>query len=193
MTDFAVLDSLDGLITTDIGHTLHNLAQRVPAGQAIVEIGSYRGKSTAYLAAGAADGVPVYAVDPWEQRPLREWHHNRGRNIIKQPTLAAFTAQLQRVGLARRVTPMQGLSVDIARAYTGPPVGLLFIDGDHRADACQADFHSWRPHFAPGATVAFDDYDEQRNPGVVEAVGQLKPMFNGTPVISGRLLVTRVP
>jgi predicted O-methyltransferase YrrM len=41
---------MDGLITHEIGETLARYSARVPAGEAIVELGSYKGMSTCYLA-----------------------------------------------------------------------------------------------------------------------------------------------
>lgn len=41
---FTHIDELDGLITPEVGRVLHRYAMKVPAGQAIVELGSYHGK-----------------------------------------------------------------------------------------------------------------------------------------------------
>ena len=52
----AKLEALSGLIPHDEGLALADLAAAVPATEAIVELGSFKGKSTAYLAAGAKRG-----------------------------------------------------------------------------------------------------------------------------------------
>src|SRR5690554_3594375 len=66
---FDELGDLDGLIWKSEGARLAHLASLVPADQAIVEIGSYKGKSTAFLAAGAKAGhrPTVHAVDLWDE------------------------------------------------------------------------------------------------------------------------------
>ena len=47
---------------------LYELALKVPEGQAIIEIGSWCGRSTCALALGSKHGnnVPVYSIDPHE-------------------------------------------------------------------------------------------------------------------------------
>jgi predicted O-methyltransferase YrrM len=55
----------------------------------------------------------------------------------------------------------------------GQRVDLLFIDSSHEREATIHELRAWRPALAPGAIVAFDDYDHPNYPGVREAVAQL--------------------
>ena len=55
----------EGFLSPDECRLLQRLAGTVTAG-AIVEIGSYRGRSTVTLACGADKNVPVYAIEPHE-------------------------------------------------------------------------------------------------------------------------------
>jgi predicted O-methyltransferase YrrM len=50
---------------------------------------------------------------------------------------------------------------------------MLFVDGSHERDLTVRTFESWRPALAPGAIVAFHDYDNPRYPGVTEAIRAL--------------------
>lgn len=54
-----------------------------------------------------------------------------------------------------------------------PPPELLFIDSSHDREQTLAEFTAWRAALAPGAVVAFHDYDEPAYPGVTEAVREL--------------------
>lgn len=54
-----------------------------------------------------------------------------------------------------------------------PPAELLFIDSSHDREPTLAEFAAWRSALAPGAIVAFHDYDEPAYPGVTEAVREL--------------------
>jgi hypothetical protein len=178
---------LSGLITEEIGQTLQHLAAEVPGDQAIVEVGSFKGKSTCYLAAGgqAGEGAKVWAVDPWDTPG-----NVTGRFGFAEPsTREAFEAQVRAAQLWDCITPLQGFSIDIAARWSGPSIGLLYIDGDHSEAAVRADFDVWRPHFAPGATVVFDDLDVPRNPGVRAAIESLGIEFH---VEAERLAVHRV-
>ena len=68
-------------------------------------------------------------------------------------------------------------------------VELLYIDGSHRAPSIVATFEAWRPRLAPGAVVAFHDWDNPAYPGVREAIELLGLRGHGL----GDLFVWRAP
>jgi predicted O-methyltransferase YrrM len=55
----------------------------------------------------------------------------------------------------------------------GESVELLFIDSEHYRESVLAAFNAWRDSLAPGAAVAFHDYDHPSYPGVREAIDEL--------------------
>jgi hypothetical protein len=168
------LAKLDGLIPAEVGEHLLKLAARVPGDQAIVELGSYRGKSTCYLATGArqGNGAHVYAVDAWSEE-VSAWRH-KVLERLPSPLYADFRAQLSKAGFSdEHVTAVKSLSTMAGDHYGGPPVGLLYIDGDHSMRAAMADLRAWRAHLTDDALVVFDDYAMTQNPGVKAAVGAL--------------------
>lgn len=181
------LAELRGLITPDVGEALRVLAAAVPADEAIVEVGSYKGKSTAYLATGAKEGVgaPVFAIDAWDLPGNVYGKHGYSAPIVREE----FEAQLRAMRLWSRVTPIQGFSPEIAGEWDGPPVGLLFIDADHDEKAVRADVEAWVPHLADGHVLAFDDLDTPRNPGVRVVVDELVAAGYHLEVQAGRLAV----
>jgi predicted O-methyltransferase YrrM len=165
------LATLEGLVAPDVGEALARLASVVPADEAIVELGSYKGKSTCYLAAGSKDGfgAKVFAVDPWDTPG-----NVTGRFGFAEPsTRERFNEQIRSMRFASRVTALQGFSADVAKQWNGPWVGLLFIDGDHAESSVRTDFEAWKPNLRDGAFVVFDDYLSPRNPGVKKAVDSL--------------------
>ena len=177
-------EDLSGLIRPATGAELRRLAALVPADHAIVEIGSFRGQSSAYLAAGARDGLGahVYAVDPWDLAGNVSGKHGCTAPEIRED----FERQLRACRLWSRVTPMRAFSTDAAKAWSGPKVGLLFIDGDHTERAVRADVKAWTPHLADGAVICFDDYDTRPNPGVKIVADEM-----GCEVVAGHLAVVR--
>jgi predicted O-methyltransferase YrrM len=178
------------LITDDVGEELEAHAMWVPEDQAIVEIGSYRGGSTTRLVRGARDETAIYAVDPWEQVDVKTWCRH-----CEPVTRAEFE---ERMGLAvetGRVRILQGRSTDVAKTYDGPPIGLLFIDGDHSYAAAWGDLVAWKMHLAPKAIVAVDDYGVTRNPGVSRAVDEVVAtgLYELRDVVAGgRVAILRV-
>lgn len=182
----AKLAKLEGLIPAQVGEELYALAGVVGKLLAVVEVGSYKGKSTCYLAAGARAGfgAHVWAVDPWDLS-----HNETGRfGFAEAATREAFHRQVAAAGLRGQVTPIQGFSTEVARHFRAR-IGLLYIDGDHSFKSVLDDFQAWRPYCVEGATVVFDDYDTPRNPGVRKAIETLGLEVE---VRAGRLAVASV-
>lgn len=178
MLELEELETLDGLISAEVGELLHNQAAVVPASNAIVELGSYKGKSTAYLARGSAigHGAPVFAVDAWSEE-VSAWR-NRILERLPSATYREFIGQLRKAGVADHVNPVRSMTTLAAEMWVDElggalKVGLLYIDGDHHFDAVLADYRAWRPHLADDTLIIFDDYDQTNNPGVLAAVSAL--------------------
>jgi len=155
------LADIEGTTPFAVCRLLSDLARLVPAGQSIVEIGVYKGRTLAHLADGArkGHGALVYGVDVFDL-PVPPPGRHRVSDIHAREALRS-------TGLEDRVTIVKASSADAAAAFDGPPVGLLFLDGGHTREAVLADLRSWMRRFARIATVIFDDYDK---PGVREAV-----------------------
>jgi len=48
-------------------------------------------------------------------------------------------------------------SADTGRAWSAPPVDLVFVDGDHTEEGCALDWETWHDHVALGGHVVFHD------------------------------------
>src|SRR5262249_32952075 len=118
--------SFDGYLLGHEGPFLYQLAFSCAVPGAIVEIGSYCGRSTTWLAAGSADGpgATVYAVD-----------HHRGSEEHRasdpeHSTLDRFLCNIHRAGVDHLVQPVVQDSAGAAAEWH-KPIALLFIDGAH--------------------------------------------------------------
>jgi len=145
--------SITGLVTDTEAAVLAELASGVPANLAIVEIGSYTGKSTVHLASGAA---PVYAVDLWDMRlPGEKPQRNKNSYAVNFDSAEARRVFSERTkGL--KVTAIQGDSREIAKAWSRA-IGMLFIDGAHDIETVTADYRNWSPFVVSGGVIAFHD------------------------------------
>jgi MMP 1-O-methyltransferase len=132
----------------------------------LLEIGSYRGKSTIYLGAAARAGASVlFSIDHHrgseEHQPGEEYHETdvyddeRGRI----DTLPSFLRTIGEAGLADVVAPLVGASEDIAARWT-EPLGLVFIDGGHSERAARADLDGWAPKLGDGGLLVIHDVFE---------------------------------
>lgn len=130
---------------------LYELAGQVKSHRAIVEIGSYCGRSTVCLAWGAKQGLgaTVYAVDPHTGS-----EEHQGYMAHSMGSLPYFRSNMRRAGLERDVVSMITTSEAAVRQVPGP-VGLIFIDGDH--SQAHKDLSMWYHKIAPGAWVLFHD------------------------------------
>lgn len=142
-----VAGAIEGWLSDAQGCALFRAAAATTGRGLIVEIGSWKGRSTAWLAAGARlAAARVYAIDP----------HVRSREDPGADTLAEFRANVARAGIAEVVEPLVMTSAEAARALQGP-VELLFIDGDHAYAAVRRDAELWLPRLVDGGVVMFHD------------------------------------
>lgn len=118
----------------------------------IVEIGSFRGRSTILLASGSAPDGIVTAIDPHLDFPQESEIHYGDEDR------KAFEANVQRFGVASRVRKIQKLSNDARPLYDNTPIDLLWIDGDHHYAAVRDDLAKWSPLVKVGGIVACHDY-----------------------------------
>jgi predicted O-methyltransferase YrrM len=141
------LSSIEGWLSDEQGRALYDAASAVRGAGAIVEIGSWKGRSTAWLAAGARRaGRRVYAIDP----------HLNSREDPSARTLEPFLANLERAGVRDVVEPLVMTSEEAAHLLTGP-VELLFIDADHSYAGVRHDADLWLPRVVEGGVVLFHD------------------------------------
>lgn len=139
--------SVDGFLSDPEIELLLNAGRT--AQQAIVEIGSYRGRSTLALAWAAS--VPVYAIDPHETFIAEGGHEFNGG-----ADRAAFMRALLATGMAAKVRLINLPSVQVARGWECA-LDVLWIDGDHREQAVCADVRAWLPFVIPGGLVLLHD------------------------------------
>jgi predicted O-methyltransferase YrrM len=142
-----------GFLTEREARFLALAAVATPAAGAILEIGSFKGRSTVGLASVAARyGLePVVAVDPFTAPS--DTDPNLGGAESSYPD---FSRTLEQAGLTQQVAVHRALSRDVAAAWDRP-IRLLWIDGDHSYAGAKRDLELFLPHVARGGVVAFHD------------------------------------
>ncbi|HEY1914997.1 MAG TPA: class I SAM-dependent methyltransferase [Streptosporangiaceae bacterium] len=156
-------EAATGFMPPPEGLALHETAAAYAARGPILEVGTYCGKSTIYLAAAAREaGQFVITVDHHrgseENQPGWEYHDTDlvDSQVGRLDTLPHFRSTLAPTGLEDSVIAIVGRSADVARLWSAP-LGMLFIDGGHTDAAAQADYQGWAPHLAPGGALAIHD------------------------------------
>lgn len=149
----------DGMMPPEELLAVYRLALTCPARGDIVELGSWVGLTTSYLATACrVEGQGrVYAVDTFAGTkeggsPYRSVARFGGS------TREAFGDQIRRAGVDDLVEILVGLTSEVAQRYPGRPIRFLLIDADHSYEAVRKDFELWTPLVAPGGLVVFHDY-----------------------------------
>ncbi len=151
----ALVADVDGWMSPDQGQRLYEAAARCAPDGRIVEIGSFRGRSTIVLACAAPPGVEIVAIDP---------HAGNDRGPQEIDGFAAeaagdhevFLANLAAAGVGDRVRHVREFS-DRAHAQVADPIEVLYIDGAHRYGPARTDIRDWGARVADGGTLLIHD------------------------------------
>lgn len=155
---------------------LYQLAAEAPVDAQVVEIGSWMGASTCFLAAGLRGaGAKVFAVDNFQGLSMCgedvTWYQRHFRKLGTNSTLEIFRANFAALGLSARAEPVVSDSLAAARAMADKrgSIDLIFVDGDHSYEACRADIDAWLPYLRKGGVMAFHDFGSRAS-GVTQAI-----------------------
>ncbi|QSJ18558.1 class I SAM-dependent methyltransferase [Nostoc sp. UHCC 0702] len=133
----------------------------------IVEIGSFKGRSTICFAKGVKDGnrEGVVAIDPHTGAP--PWFPA----IPSSFTLKEFENNLNIADVDHNVTTFVTDSFQAARIWSALPVRVLFLDGDHSFEGLLADYEQWIEKLVVGGVLLIDDVDDPIYlPGIIRFV-----------------------
>ncbi len=150
-----VVADVEGWMTPAQARRLWSCARTVPDGGRIVEIGSFRGRSTIVLASAARPGVEVIAIDPHAGND-RGPQEIEGFEEEAADDHQVFNANLEAAGVADRVRHLRRFS-DEALADVEGRIDLLYIDGAHRMKPALSDIRRWGAKVEPGGDLLIHD------------------------------------
>jgi hypothetical protein len=138
---FPILAQVDGYLFPHEAAFLYRLARSAPGAGVIVEIGSYRGRSTLCLASGARGRgeTRIVSIDPHIYGSEQELRNN-----------------LRHFGLDRVVDVVAVASIAAASSWRGP-VRAIFVDGNHEQASVEADVDAWLPFLERGGFLLLHD------------------------------------
>lgn len=147
-----IVGDIKGFLTNKEGEALFNLAKKCQGNGAIVEIGSWTGTSTIWLASGSKEGnkAKIYAIDP---------HTGSSENQkegVKIWTFEEFRKNIKIAKVDDMIIPIVKTSEEVAKDFD-KPVELIFIDGAHEYEFVKMDFNLWFPKVIDGGIMAFHD------------------------------------
>ena len=140
-----------------------------------VEVGSWVGKSTVFMASKIRDSgkqISFDCIDNWVGGTSGKANEvagvesvaASGRNIYSE-----FCGNLERCSVGEFVRPIRDDSATAATRYDDGSLDFVFIDADHTYEAVKRDISAWWPKVKSGGVLAGHDYDET---GVKKAVDE---------------------
>lgn len=146
-----------------------------------VEIGSFKGRSTAFMAVEIANSgkkIKFECIDPMSCTPNYELSQQQNPQEWEGYSSEEFH---------QRLTPVKGLyelrqmtSDEAVKFYADGSINFLMIDGDHSYEGVVKDLQNYLPKMRSGGLIAGDDafvHDIVR--AVKDVAGHLNPSFTG--------------
>ncbi|GII25680.1 hypothetical protein Pme01_52770 [Planosporangium mesophilum] len=175
-----------GFMPDDEGLALYQAALAVTADGPLLEVGSYLGKSTLYLAAAARErGTQVVTVDHHrgseEHQPGWEYHDPDlvDPQAGRIDTLPGFRRTIAAADAEDLVVAVVARSETLAALWQRP-VAFVFLDGSHTDESAQRDLACWTPHLTVGGVLAIHDvFPDPADGGQAPYRVYLKAMASG--------------
>ncbi len=152
-----------GFMADEEAVRLYELAREASGRGACLEIGSYCGRSAAYLGMGCKEkGGILFSIDHHEgseeQQPGQEYFDPEllDRATGRIDTFSVFRKTIRDLSLEETVVPVVSRSAVVARLWA-TPLSLIFIDGGHTFEAAFIDYSAWVSHLIPGGYLVIHD------------------------------------
>jgi len=157
-TDAELMEALEGIEGWFSPDQVARVAERAAAtarGGRIVEIGSFRGRSTVAIARSAPDGVEIVAIDPHAGND-RGPQEIEGYEAEAAQDNEVFLKNLARAGVSDKVRHVRKFSNE-ALDDVADPIDVLHIDGAHRFAPARSDIVTWGARVSPGGSMLIHD------------------------------------
>lgn len=147
---YKYIDSVHGWLTsTEQTALLHLPALVDHLDGEIVEIGSFKGKSTVALGLGSKwlseRKRTIFAIDPFTPNGYYIYNFND------------FHKNILNYRLTNYISPIKNYSQDAIKVCP-EIISALFVDGDHSYLGVKRDIELYSPRVIPGGFIAFHDY-----------------------------------
>lgn len=134
-----------------------------------VEVGSWKGKSSAYMAveiANSEKNILFYCVDTWTGS---KEHQSPEYNL--EELFNVFSTNMQQ--LQYFYSPLRMYSCEASKLFKDESIDFIYIDASHEYEDVKDDINHWLPKLKTGGIIAGDDYGNPDFPGVHRAVFEL--------------------
>jgi len=147
-----------------------SIVDQFPSGSTFVEVGSWKGKSSAFMAveiANSKKNIEFYCIDTWEG----SLEHQHNKELEKLYDI--FTNNMQ--PLQKYYKDFRMSSLEAVHRFKDQSLDFVFIDASHEYEDVKKDIEAWLPKIKAGGILAGHDYylgDIDYFPGVKKAVNE---------------------
>lgn len=147
-----IVKNIDGWLLEKEQDFLYWAAKNCKGKGVIVEIGSWKGKSTICLANGSKtwSNIKIYAIDPH----IGGIEHQALLN--NKSSFEQFRQNIRNAKVDDIVFPIVKTSQEAAKNWN-QKIEFLWIDGDHSYEGAKSDFDLYNPYVVDGGLIAFHD------------------------------------
>jgi SAM-dependent methyltransferase len=157
------------------GKLYEEIINNIPENEMIIEIGSYYGRSTAYLlelAKKSQKNISIVSIDTF----MGSKEHTE-TNFYND-----FKKNIDNLDEKYPLTVLKGESSRLADFFPDNSVYAIMIDASHEYEDVKTDIIKWIPKVKKGGTLCGDDYDWE---GVTKAVSECLNNFYVQPRSGG--------
>jgi len=132
-----------------------SMVKKFPYGSKFIEIGSWKGKSSAYLAVeiiNSKKNITLDCIDTWKGSS----EHVAYENIISDDLYELFIKNIS--SLLSVINPVRLDSISASKNYEDKTIDFIFIDGSHDYENVKADINAWLPKVKFGGIISGHDY-----------------------------------
>lgn len=145
---------------------------KIKPAKIVIEVGSWLGLSTRFIARILPKNGIVYAIDTW----LGSEEHLKNPELTsKIPHLyQTFLSNAKHAELTEKIVPIRMASLEAAEALNVEG-DLIYIDASHEEEDVYNDIIAWYPHLSKGGILCGDDWNAHSvKSGVMQAAITLK-------------------
>ena len=193
-----------GFMDDDEATRLYEIAREAARRGPCLEIGSYCGRSAAYLGTACREaGGVLFSIDHHrgseEQQPGGEYYDPEllDPETGRIDTFPLFRKAIQELSLEDTIVPIVARS-EVAARFWRTPLSLIFIDGGHTYEAAFTDYNGWISNLLPGGYLLIHDifFDPSKGGQAPRCIYQLalsSGLFLELPMVSTMGILRRVP
>lgn len=136
------------------------MVQRFSSGSKFVEVGSWKGMSSAYMAVEIANSgkqIEFYCVDHWLGS---QEHHDPTSHAYDPDVHRLYEIFVENMNPVKEYyTPMKMTSLESAKHFEDESLDFVFIDASHDYESVKEDIAIWSPKLKNTGVLAGHDID----------------------------------